>query len=449
MTKTILILTYVLLLTAPCSRMACGGGADDPPPSVVYDPAGNVITAANFTDQAPCTLKALLAADRAHGWNVIQQRAADDVYTCNATLLIGENDRGSTCFQIGTETAPRETLVMRGGLYIIPPYVRNVNDNLKSAGALRKLNRPVPYNSLVLGVAGNTNITPALKFEAGPAGAVGRFCAGVLYPGKLTGYQARLAVYNGVIAPAETAPAASIDSELYCGLIAVNSRLSGFRKSFFFGARGDWTSVSNCIFENSGLGVINTTAPLLVKNSVFRNCDVAFGDWGGPMNLTLDGCVLENNRRNWRVQRGSVSLLDCVVGPAAGEDELLSRDQSGPLPEIIVRRRLSVQVVNQAGKPVPNADVMLIPEQPDPALLPGRAATGPDGFTPAAGDLHALVALDYRLQASKLHRQPERTDYSYEIIVAAPGYPEQSWPGVRFSQNGMVIKIVLDGKTDQ
>ena len=89
--------------------------------AVTFDAERNAITVADHPRDAPCGLGQVSDADRKHGWGKVEYDEANDTYTVNATLLIGENDRGSTYFQIGTKANPRETLVMKGGLYVTRP----------------------------------------------------------------------------------------------------------------------------------------------------------------------------------------------------------------------------------------------------------------------------------------------------------------------------------------
>jgi len=412
--------------------------------AVTFEAERNVITVAGYPKDAPCSLRQVYRADREHGWGKVEYDEAKDTYTVNATLLIGENDRGSTYFQIGTEANPRETLVMKGGLYVMPPFVARLNSDLKWASALRKQGKEVTWSGLTMGDPNDGSITPSLKIATAPPFAANRFCAGVLYPGKKTGYRAKLHVYNSTIEPLEGGSLRGIDSELYCELRVRNSRIRGFRKSFFYGYRGNWTQVEDTVFENCYLGPINSSYKAEhIKNCVLRDGAIGLGDWGGPMNLTLTGCTIENNQRPWAVYRGQVRLVDCTIGGSAEEGLVHDRFGHENRPEVIVLRHLIAKVTDQQGEPVPDALVMVIPEQFDPVLVPCKARTGEDGTTPERGSGKALLARDYAVKGVA-RQEPDRVEYSHEIIVEAEGFKEKTVRGVRAKENWQTVDIVLE-----
>jgi len=411
---------------------------------ITFDAGKGVLRVADFAEDGPCTLQMLYEADREHSWGAVSRDPATGAYRINATLVIGENDRGSTHFRIGTKLNPREVLVLNGGLYVVPPFVPKVNDHLKWASALRKQGKVVSYNCLTLGDPADDGVKPALKIATAGAAARNRFCAGVLHPGKQTGYRSRLIILNAVIEPAESGSQGRIDSELHCELKCVNSRIRGFRKSFFYGGRGDWTTVANSVFEGCYVGPINTGQRVLrIQDSVFRNCDRAFGDWGGFMNLELVRCVLEGNERNWVVHRGKARLIDCTIGKPAEENLLYDRFELGKCPEVVVLHRLVAEVTDAAGNAVAGATVMVIPEQMDTSLAPCKQTTDENGRTPGGEADNALLLRECMWKALPGDTQPRRIDYSYEIFVIAPGFAEKSIAGFRARENCQTLRVTL------
>jgi len=412
--------------------------------AIAFDAEKNVITVADFPKEAPCSLAQLHRADQMQRWGRAEYDEANDTYTVNATLVVGENDRGSTYFQIGTRTHPRETLIMKGGLYVMPPFVARVNSELKWARALERQGKEVTWNGLIMGDPKDQSVTPSLKIATAPPFTTHRFCAGILYPGKKTGYRAKLDVYNGTIEPLESNSPHRIDSELHCELRVRNSHLRGFRKSFFYGHRGDWSQFEDSVFENCYMGPINSSYRTEVKNCVFRNCGLGFGDWGGPMNLLLTDCTFETNQRNWRVHRGRARLVDCTIGKSAQENLVYDRFRLGDTPEVIVSHHLVAEVVDQNGEPVPGALVMVIPEQLDTDLMPCKAQTGKEGKTPGRDARDALLAREYAARGVAGRQEPERVEYSYEIIVEAKGFKEKCVTGVRVQENWQRMPITLE-----
>ena len=415
------------------------------PAGVLFDAATNVITVADFAEDAPCTLKALHETDRANGWGRVTHDARTGTYTVTATLLIGENDRGSTFLRIGTPSAPREILVLKGSLYVIPPFVAGMNSDLKWASALEKQGKAVTWNGLTLGDPDDASVRPALRIATGPPFSAERLCVGVLYPANKTGYRTKLHVHNATIEPMEADSQHRIDSWFYCELRVSDSRIRGFRKSFFFGFRGNWTRVEGSVFEDCHMGPINSSYRNdCIKGCVFRNCEIGFGEWGGPMDLELTDCVLEKNRMNWRVRRGSARLVDCTVTPCTEGDVVSDRFASRELPEVIVLHHIVVTVEGPDGRPVPSATVMVVPEQFDPTLVPRRMETDEAGKTPGRGAADAILLREYAMKAIPGRPTSERVEYTYEIIVQATGSPEKSIRGFRATSSWQEVTIALD-----
>jgi hypothetical protein len=413
--------------------------------AVTFDEASNVIRVADYPEDAPCTLRMLSDADRANGWGKVVHDEAGDTYTVTATLVIGENDRGNTFFRIGSKDHPRETLVMKGGLIIMPPFVSGVNSDLKWAGVLMKQGREVTWNGLVMGDPNDPGIAPSLKIATDPPFHTNRLCAGVFYPGKKTGYRAKLHIYNGTIEPLESNSVRRIDSQLYCELRVRHSRMRGFRKSFFYGVRGDWAEIADSVFEDCYKGPINTgNKTLQLRNCTLRDCDIGFGEWGGRMNLELVDCVLTNNVRNWAVHRGTVRLIDCTLGRGAKGNTLSHGLEHEKPPEVIVFRHVVVEVTDPDGHPVPGATVMVIPEQFDPELVPCKVTTGQNGKTPGRDAGEAILVRECAWKAVPGRLMPERADYTYEIVVEAKGFPEKSTKGFRATGSWQVAEMKLE-----
>ncbi|MBM4080656.1 MAG: hypothetical protein FJ278_13215, partial [Planctomycetes bacterium] len=87
---------------------------------VAYDAAENCIWVKGFPEEAPATLDTVLNADSKGKWGKVTYDKARDTYTIAASLWIGSDDDLGTFVQIGRKDHPRETLVLKGDLWIRP-----------------------------------------------------------------------------------------------------------------------------------------------------------------------------------------------------------------------------------------------------------------------------------------------------------------------------------------
>ena len=129
---------------------------------IQWDATGKVIRVTGFPADRPATLNNLRQADQQGEWNLVLYNADTDTCEIQADVIIGEDTGTTNCLLIGSAEHPRETLVLRGCLTIMP--VRTVSPiSLTYTG----------LNRLQLGHPDKPDIKPALIFDCSRRGEFG------------------------------------------------------------------------------------------------------------------------------------------------------------------------------------------------------------------------------------------------------------------------------------
>jgi len=401
---------------------------------VVYDERENVVWVTGFSAARPATLDAVLAADAENGWGRMRREPDTEVCTLDASLRIGD-DAGSTFLRIGRRERPRETLVVKGNVWIKPP---------RKAGA-RPDGTYTEHNRLTLGDPDDPAVRATLKIACSHRAQYG------LFMGELTRKQAtyggNLHVYNSTITAAvqdaeHMLRGAAWVNGIHTGLYGnhvrlINATVSWVDGTACFGAQAHNSTIQGTTFEHCG-GVFNN-GRLSVRDCVFRNVGVVVAE-GGCLDATLTRCTFADNGLNWTlgsVASQGVTLIDCSVGPQK-QPVVLRRNRITPL-EAVKRgapiypcctelATLVVKVTDHNGQPIPDAAVSIVcPQTPD-AVRNGFARTNAAGLTPDDTENGRLLITRRKLQATDAPNEPKEFSYSYQTIVRAQGHPRKRTP---------------------
>ncbi len=421
--------------------------------------ADRTIWITDYPAGAPCSLTTLLRQDRMNGWGVVAYDAASDVYTVNASLLIGANAGPSTYFQIGSPAHQSETLVLNGNLTIHPACVKDENP-------VREFQSQARINRVRLGCPDDPAVRAALKFACTPSNAW-TLISGVK-PGRPPEFSwsgSELHVYNSQITAAipdnQHVFGGKMDTRwrhgdhvfTYGGLVFQNAEISWFRGVATWGARNIFTRIENTVFANGHYAMINGGWP--ARGCTFRNLVTAVGDWGGPIVATLTGCRFASNRCNWKltVPGSCLTAVDCDWDRPLGKNRYAwdpSKTDKRKRPAFISQRHVIVAAADPAGRPVARAEVEIACEQDEwyNPIICGKASTDPAGRTPGPGMPGALLLVEFVEHATATPDMPERTVYTYRLSVSAKGYapavladftPTQSW-----QQAAVVLKPMAE-----
>ena len=417
----------------------------------LFDAEQNRITISGYAEETPATLDDLLAADKAGGWDRVSHAAETDTYTVKASLWIGTNTDWGTFFQIGRTNHPRETLVLHGDLTVSPP--RNMGrrvEHWRDYAGERYDGYYRVSNRLTLGAAGRPDIRPTVKMACARRN---EFALRVLVDPMPADSKERwyvpmgeLFMFNAVLTAAtpdtnHTYAAAITLSHAGINYCLQNSTIAWwdgnlFGMTYYVATRGmtaDDRTMRGMIFENGSRADGNFEA----TDCVFRNLAVA------RLNGGATRCVFENNRVNFLMTAGHIGIMltDCIIGPSAQpmllprstRDEQWLRKNSvyKPIsdlnlvknPGVVERVSLPVKVVDQHGRPMAGAVVMLdCPADTEGwAVVRPLAITVADGLTPADG-ARALVITKRELRPTDDPEAPESITYVYRLTVIADGF---------------------------
>lgn len=383
---------------------------------VQWDATGKVIRVTGFPADRPATLNDLRQADQQGGWNLVRYEASNDTYEIQADLILGEDTGTTNCLLIGSAEHPRETLVLRGRLTLMP--VRTVSYISATYTGL---------NRLQLGLADQPDIQPALIFDCSRRGEFGL----------KIGDTAQLLAYHAALAARELTPN-RYASWQGCGRYTrvVGCRIAGFTELYAFGAGYGAETVEDTVFEHIDCGLGNGIQ--WCRNCVFRDMGNALSD-GGGLYATLINCRFERNQQHWSLQHTSRGILavDCVFDTPKLPGPTIRRWQNPETgvwntPVFISQRHWVFKVTDAAGRPLPNARVTLTGELESPgAVQHGTALTGPDGQTPPASATSALLVTDLVLRATPKDNAPERIANTFQARVEAKGFQTVILKGLR------------------
>lgn len=418
--------------------------------SIYYDDEVQCIRVVDFPKDAPCTLERLLYMDRLYGWGKVTHEQEQDTYTITGDLWIGSNEGTDTYLQIGSQEHPRETLVMRGNVAVYPYWIQGENREEHYS------KMPEAVNRLTIGVPGDDSVTAALKFrdesDAGHTLSVGRF---PMPDGRLgQGHGGQLHVHHGAITSATPEPGGEFGSNSAVGgmnLCGDNVVLDHATLSWISGAAtygmGYNGKVAHTLFDHVGTAIINGKHDLV--GCTFSNCEVAVRDYGS-LDAVLTDCVFQDNDHNWTLTYSDKGLVcvDCTYDePRKGNVyQCWKNKNTGQMqyPSFSSKRHIVVEVIDEAGKPVPQALVKVRCEQETAEIAENATQeTSKLGRTPAKGEDGAILLVEVVKEATDVPNEPRVTELTYSIEVSAEGFAAGKLQHFRPTQSWQVVRIVL------
>lgn len=404
----------VLFAWTVCWAMpACAG--------ILFDTERDAIRITDYPPAWPCSLRQLAVADRAFGWGKVRYDETAAVCYVEGDLLIGDNDGSETVLQVSAPDCPRETLVMRGNIYVHPYFIHEQNTGLYWRVEKR-------INALRLGLPGATNLSAKLIFACASNEHYTINCGRLPWI-KAEQFGGGLYVYHGEISardPAWPIGDAQNGFLVCCGSTVFDGARIADVKKFIYGMTAGHNKdylVRNTVFERVGVPLLNGAQQ--ASGCVFRNCGTAVMDYGS-LKAELTDCVFENNDRNWSLNMSDdgLVLVDCVWNAPRLGDLYGTREFKGKTnrPKLSVRRHVVVEVRDASGKPVEGAAVSFRAEQDGCDLIQNRVfKTDAQGRTPGAGAEDAMLLTEYIETAVKDSEQPERAAFTYVIAVEYKG----------------------------
>lgn len=396
--------------------------------SVAFDQNDRVISLLGYPEEAPATMNTLLQADQQNQWGVVAYDQAADTYNVRASIYIGTNTDLGTFLQIGRKDHPRETVVVKGDVWVKHPK-KSIQ---RSDGHYAIANR------LTLGDAKDTNIQATLKIDCAKAGEYAlllgyRKGAAPEIPGPA------LHVYNSAITAATpdkdhmVSGGKQFPDGAYPQWYASDVRLINAKMSWFGSMYG--IDSQSSIFEGSTFdhvaGVFSGWSQT-AKKCVFKNC----GQVIGSQSATMIQCIFADNQNNWSINQLSrgITLIDCQVGP---QKKPASIRKSALTPEQAVQQRaplypacvewisLPVQVTDAGGRPVAKAFVNISCQDDPAAVKNGFAMTDDKGLTSADPEQQAILIIRKKVQATDVQDRPRELTFAYTVVVSAEGLPDK------------------------
>ena len=426
--------------------------------AIEYDAALGAYRVSDYPKDYPCTPELLAEMDGLLGLGKVTRDRETGVCTVTCNLLIGSNDGTNTYFQVGSPEHPRETLVMRGNLYVCPYYVTGESRHAQWWHAPQRINR------LTIGDEDNPAIQAALKFDA-PASNERFWLVTGERPepgGKHTvGRGGQLMVWHGLVTAAKQTKGHEIAGLRLRGdgFVLVNSTLSWVTGMMTYGAYTGWRKtirVADSVLAHGGAAVVGGTQDL--TNCRIVECDTAVLDYGS-IDVVLKGCTLEGNRHNWSLRfpgKASPTLIciDCDIGPPRAGNLMQQQETAStrsfrakgiPLqnPQLISKRHLVIQAIDAEGKPVPNAEIAVRPEQPGTDIDEGRRyLTGTAGRTADSDGPEAILLPEWRQVVTDSATPASPAQFTYTISAAAHGRTTEL-KGIRPDRSWKVVTVQL------
>ena len=426
--------------------------------AIEYDAALDAYRVSDYPKEYPCTPELLAEMDGLLGLGKVARDRETGACTVTCNLLIGSNDGTDTYFQVGSLKHPRETLVMRGDLYVCPYYITGESRHSQWWHARQRINR------LTIGDEGNPAIRAALKFDAPASGERFWLVTGERPQpaGKCTvGRGGQLVVWNGLVTAVKQTRGHEIAGLRLRGdgFVFVNSVLSWVKGMMTYGAYTGWRKtirVVNSMFAHGGVAVVGGKQEL--TNCRIVECGTAVLDYGS-INVVLKGCTFEGNQHNWNLRfpsKASPALIciDCDTGPPRAGNLMQqqetasirsSRAKGVPLrsPQLISKRHIVVQVIDAEGKPAPNAEVTVQPEQSGTDIDEGRRYhTDSAGRTANSDCPEAILLPEQRQVVIDAATPSNATEFTYTISATAHGRTAEV-KGIRPDRSWKVVTIQL------
>jgi len=413
---------------------------------IAYDATEGRIWVKGFPEEAPATLDMVLDADSKGKWGKVTYDKASDTYTIAASLWIGSDGDLGTFVQIGRKDHPRETLVLKGDLWIRPP-----RESIK-----RSDGRASIVNRLTLGHPNDASILPSLKIACSKPREFG-ICLGLrTADGKAWTRGGDLHAYNSILTAAlqdrDHILRGSGEHKGYhtgwygSDIRLVNSTLSWIDGAMTYGADAGNAVFDGTTFEHGGRALANSRQ--YARKCTFRDLETAVAE-GGSLDATLVNCTFENNALNWSLGSAmsqGVTLIDCKVGPpkpppskAGGPHRAVSLRKNQVTADEAVKRRiplypcynelrsLVVKVTDKDGRPVPRAVVHVACDDAT-ALRTPLAITDDHGLTSHDVEKDAVLLTVLRLQATDKPDEPKEFRFRYTVTVSAAGHKPKTIP---------------------
>jgi len=440
--------TKALAVSLLSTRILCA--------AVFYDGATRTMAVDNYPRAVPCTPQTLVRIDRFNGWGKVSVDESGRTIRVGCGLQIGLNTGANTYFQIGSRDRPNETLVVDGHVVIHPFHVSGVD---QWPGAPRVVR-------LTLGDPQDPTVRPTLKIASGPKAPHGLYINRVPLPDGTfkfadnwsTGGQ--LHVHHGTITAASQDREHAFGGATSAGphvfmygdsLVFRGTIFSWFKGVATFGLQMKRASVEDTVFEHGSVAMINRG--WCAKGCTFRKLRTAIQDWGGALDARLVECRFEDNARNFKMRfRGSrVIAVDCALGEPKERDYFsaqFARKEDGPAPpQLISERHLIASVVDEQGRPVPQAQVAItcenVPTGDVLCVTSWRGKTGADGRTPGRGDSRAVLLTESRTTVGAKPLEPEVAVLSYRIEATARGRPPTALTGFCPRRSWETVTLVL------
>ena len=419
-----------------------------------YDTESDTISVVDYLESVPCTLKAILLADKMNGWGKVTHDKASDTYTVVCDLKIGTNDGTDSYLQLGTASTPRETLVMRGNLIVAPYWVSGEGPAKEWTQAPRAVNR------LTLGDPDDKTIAPTVKFDCSPDRRFTVYVGVVLTDDNRfkTGHGGQLHVYNGTF----TALTQKKGSEFgtpgrHAGLVMMGdsiildgATISWVAGSMAYGISGR-AQVADTVFEHGTSVTYGGVGPHNWSGCTFRHFSGAPIFDSGGLRMTLTDCTFENNVRNWNLHytKHGLTGIDCNIGAPGQPDShaMWIKPETGEEhhPTFTSKRHIVVEVVDENGKPVPGAAVKVRCEQVAVQTVEnGEQNANADGRTPAKGEESPILLTEALRRASDTPNKPEVKRYSFSIDASSDGFVASSVKALRPAESWEIVRIVLE-----
>lgn len=399
---------------------------------ITYRADDNAIWVKDYPEESPATLDTLHAADRQNRWGRVAWDRATDTYTIDASLWIGSDEDLGTFFQVGRKGHEKETLVLKGNL-----WVRPAKESIQRSDGRRSV-----VNRFTLGDPADASIRPALKIACATSRQFGVFI-GLRTDDEWT-HSGDLHAYNSIITAAVQDKAHILRGDgvwnnLRTGwygssIRLVNTTLSWIDGSMIYGAAATNAVLDGVTFEQGGRALQNGVQ--YAKNCVFRNLETAVSE-GGCLSATLVNCRFEGNELNWSLgsaQSGGITMIDCEVGPP--KKRLVIR-KNQITPQDSVKRHVPIypcyqemksvvlKVTDGRGRPVPAA-VIEVGCNDMTAVRNPLTVTGADGLSPQDAEGDAILITVLRLQATDTPDVPKESRFAYTVKVRAQGYAQAS-----------------------
>ncbi len=402
--------------------------------TIEYDKNENAVMVAGFEESKPANMAAVLSADKENKWNITKYDEKSDTYRLNASLYIGDDKESGTYFQVGDKEHPKETVIVKGDVWIKPS-----KKSLKRNDGTYAI-----ANRLTLGVENNPEVTAALKIDCSKKSEYGIFIGRRKY-GTPTVVGGELYVFNSTITALtqdrnHMLRGAKKHKGMHTGWYAnyiklINAKISWIDGSVMYGIQAHNSTITGTTFENCGRVLQN--GKQYAKDCTFKSCYIPVSE-GGSLDAELINCSFEDNAYNFSLGGTmgiKILMINCDV-KAQKKPMLIKKNSLAPAellkrkvsvyPEYTELISLPVKVLNKEGQAIPKAVVAISCKENPKAVRNGLAITNENGLTLADPGKKAILIIKRKLKATDTAGQPEDLSYNYTMRVNAKGYKNKT-----------------------